>query len=184
MSAGNVPARMDATVRSEHAGVADQHVEPAEALDRDIHDRFDVSDLPDIGQQRLDRAWRSGKPFTVASSSGALTSLSTTSVSGSPANRARQRRAERPTRTRDRDNAVLLISHTSRYPPSTLSTVPVTNTDGTRRRQGTDTRRPGRWTLPNAVPRCVRARRLRARECSSTARPAASRTSRERRRSR
>ena len=47
---------VDATVRSEHTGVADQHVEPAEALDRERDDGFDVRDLAHVGAQRLDRA--------------------------------------------------------------------------------------------------------------------------------
>ena len=47
---------VDATVRSKHTGVADQHVEPAEALDRECDDGFDVRDLAHVGSQRLDRA--------------------------------------------------------------------------------------------------------------------------------
>ena len=67
---------VDATVRREHPGVADQHVEPAEALHREGDDGFDVRDLADVGRQGLDRAHdaRAGR-FTVASSDGALTSL-------------------------------------------------------------------------------------------------------------
>ena len=47
---------VDAAVRSEHTGVADQHVEPAEALDRQADDGFDLRDLAHVGEQRLDRA--------------------------------------------------------------------------------------------------------------------------------
>ena len=47
---------VDATVRREHAGVADQHVEPAEALDRQRDDGFDLGDVAHVGEQRLDRA--------------------------------------------------------------------------------------------------------------------------------
>ena len=47
---------VDATVRGKHAGVADQHVEPAEALHRERDHRFDVGDLTHVGRQRLDRA--------------------------------------------------------------------------------------------------------------------------------
>ena len=47
----------------------------------------------------------------------------------------------------------------------------------TRRTRGTGTRRPGRWPRPSAAARCARAPRPRARGCSSTARPTASRTS-------
>ena len=49
-------------------GVADQHVEPAEALDGRGDDRFDLRDVAHVGQQRLDRAARSGSPSTVAAS--------------------------------------------------------------------------------------------------------------------
>ncbi len=50
-------------------------------------DGFDVGDLADVGGQRLDRAAMLRQAVArVASSDGALTSLSTTSVSGSPAN--------------------------------------------------------------------------------------------------
>ncbi len=47
---------VDPTVRSEHPGVADQHVEPAEALHRPADDGFDLGDLAHVGRQRLDRA--------------------------------------------------------------------------------------------------------------------------------
>ena len=87
-------------------------------------------ELADVGEQRLDRAAaaRAGRR-RVASSDASLTSLSTTSVSGSPAKRARERGAERAARAGDRDDTRSTRAHTSRYPPSTLSTVPVTNAD-------------------------------------------------------
>ena len=47
---------VDATVRREHPRVADQHVEPAEALDRPGDDGFDVCEVTDVGEQGLDLA--------------------------------------------------------------------------------------------------------------------------------
>ena len=52
---------MDATVRRQHAGVADQYVEPTETLDRQGRDGFHLLDLTDVGQERLDRAPALGK---------------------------------------------------------------------------------------------------------------------------
>ena len=45
----------------EHAGVADQHVEPAEALDGPGDDGLDLGDVADVGQHRLDRAGAVGQ---------------------------------------------------------------------------------------------------------------------------
>ena len=121
---------VDATVRREHPGVADQHVEAAEALDRQGDDGFDLRDVAHVGQHRLDRAAMLRQAVRRSRrATASLTSLSTTSVSGSPAKLLRQRGAERPARAGDRDRRVGRVAHTSRYPPSTLSTVPVTNAD-------------------------------------------------------
>ena len=49
---------VDAAVRSEHARVADEHVEPAEALHRQGDDRFHVGNLADIREHRFDCAPR------------------------------------------------------------------------------------------------------------------------------
>ena len=46
---------VDAAVRREHAGVADQDVEPAEALDRQRHHRLDLGEVADVGQHRRHR---------------------------------------------------------------------------------------------------------------------------------
>ena len=117
----------------EHAGVADQHVEAAEALDGPGDDGLDLGEVADVGQQRSRPApARRGRPATVASSDGALTSLSTRSVSGSPAKWAESARAERAARAGDDDDPS--ARHTSRYPPSTVSTVPVTNAEASEAR--------------------------------------------------
>ena len=55
-SQSSVDEVVDAAVRREHAGVADQHVEPAEALDGPRDDGLDLGDVADVGQHRLDRA--------------------------------------------------------------------------------------------------------------------------------
>ena len=54
----------------EHAGVADQHVEPAEALDGAGDDRLDLVEVADVGEHRLDAPRASGEAATVASSDG------------------------------------------------------------------------------------------------------------------
>ena len=74
-----------------------------------------------------------GRPATVASSEGALTSLSTRSVSGSPASRADTAAPSAPPAPGDRHDPSCR-GHTSRYPPSTLSTVPVTNAEASETR--------------------------------------------------
>ena len=127
----------------EHARVADQHVEPAEALLRERDDRFDVGDLADVGQQRLDRASALGQ-----------------AVDGGFERRRRSRRsARRRCRARPRScsasaapsvppapviTTTRLAAHASRYPPSTLSTVPVTNADASDARNEIRAREVGR----------------------------------------
>ena len=128
---------VDAAVGRQHAGVADQHVEAAEALDRPRDHGLDLGEVAHVGQQRLDRPprRRRGRP-TVASSDGALTSLSTRSVPGSPASRRDTAAPSAPPAPSDGDDPSRfgLGGHTSRYPPSTLSTVPVTNAEASEAR--------------------------------------------------
>ena len=86
-----------------------------------------------VGEHRLDAlASVAGRPATVASSDGALTSLSTRSVSGSLASwceMAAPRAPPAPVMATTRS-----VRHASRYPPSTVSTVPVTNADASEAR--------------------------------------------------
>ena len=114
----------------EHAGVADQHVEAAEALDRQRDDGLDLRRCRSTSASTVSTAPPpSGRPSTVASSDAALTSLSTRSVSGSPAKLRATARAPSAPPAPVIDDAPSVVGHTSRYPPSTLSTVPVTNAD-------------------------------------------------------
>ena len=115
---------VDAAVGCEHAGVADEHVETTEALDGVRDDRFHLVDLAHVGEHRFDRRVARASCAIVAASAASLTSLNTRSVSASPARRALIALAERPTRAGDRNDPSL--AHTSKYPPSTVSTVPVT----------------------------------------------------------
>ena len=105
-----------------------------EALDRHGDHRFDLGEVAHVRERRLDRPRRcAGSPATVASSDGALTSLSTRSVAGSLANWCDSAAPSAPpapviaTTRRGR-------RHTSKYPPSTLSTVPVMNADASEAR--------------------------------------------------
>ena len=89
----------------EHAGVADQHVEPAEALDRQRDDGFDLGDLAHVGEHRLDRAAsRPAGRRRVASSDGVADVAQHDVGVGLAGELARQRGAERAARAGDRDD--------------------------------------------------------------------------------
>ena len=122
---------VDAAVRRQHAGVAHQDVEPAEALDGQRHHRLDLRGSLHVGEQRRHRRTRvSAEPATVAASDASDTSLSTRAVPGSLARRRATAAPSAPpapvmatTRTCSHARA---RRHTRRYPPSTVSTAPVT----------------------------------------------------------
>ena len=115
---------MDPSVRCEHTGIADEHIEACEPLDRPGHHGLDLVEVTHVGQHGLDRAVFPARPATVASREGALTSLTIRSVAGSLPSCRAMAETERPARTDDRHHPSRRC-HTNKYPPSTLSTVPV-----------------------------------------------------------
>ena len=95
---------VDATVRREHAGVADQHVEAAEALDRQRDHGFDLVEVAHVGEHRLDRAVGCRE-----AGDGRLerrrADVAQHEIGGGLAGElVRHRRAERAARARDRDD--------------------------------------------------------------------------------
>ncbi len=171
---------VDAAVGREHAGVADQGVEPAEALDGPGDDGLDL-----VGVARRRPAASRPRPSTprarppTVASSDACADVAQHHVGvGLAGEVAGERGAERAAGPGDGDDS---SGHTSRYPPSTLRTAPVTNAEASDARN---------WYAPARSVACAPAplggvpedRGRPASGCSSTRRPAASRTSRGRRR--
>src|SRR5439155_4312028 len=119
---------VNATTGRQYAGVADQHVEPAETLDRQPHDRFHLLEVTDVRQYRLDVAALLRQSINGRRERG-LADVAQNDVGRRLTGELpRQRRTKRPAGTGDDDHAPWL-RHTSRYPPPTFSTIPVTNAD-------------------------------------------------------
>ena len=128
---------VDATVRRQHPGVADQHVEATEPADGQVDHRRHLIEVAHVGQRGLDRAaggvgqaggrGLEGRRAEVAQHEVGV------GLSGEPGG---QRGAERAACARDHHDPTCCCSgaHTSRYPPSTVTTVPVTNADASEAR--------------------------------------------------
>ena len=154
-SQSSVVQVVDAAVRREHAGVADEDVEPAEALDRPRDHRLDLVVVADVGQHRLDRSRPcAARPATVASSDGCADVAQHEVGVGLAGELLRHGGTERPARAGDRHDPSRR-RHTSRYPPSTLSTVPVMKADGVGGQELVGAGQVGR-TRPSAAARCAR----------------------------
>jgi hypothetical protein len=118
---------VDAPVRREDAGVADEHVDTAEALHGAVEHGLHLGFVGDVGEHRLDGSGMVGE----AGHRGierCLAEVAEDEIGVRLARHlARDRRAERATGAVDDDDAPRgcgCCGHTSRYPPSTLSTVP------------------------------------------------------------
>ena len=96
---------VDAAVRGEHAGVADQHVEPAEALHGARDDGFDLGDLTHVGRHRLDCAARLRQAVHGRRERSRADVAQHDIRVGLARELARQRGAERSPRAGDRDDA-------------------------------------------------------------------------------
>ena len=176
---------VDAPVRREHAGVADQHVEAAEALDRQRRPPTATWSTSLTSARAVSTApVASPRPATVASSEGSLTSLSTRSVAGSPASRrdiAAPSAPPAPVIATTRRGCGWLRSYEQ------VPAVDVEHGAGDERRGVGGQELVGAGQVGGGAPAPLGGvpgdRRRRARGCSSTPRPAASRTTPERRRS-
>ena len=134
---------VDAAIRREHPGVADQHVEAAEALHRQRRPR------PRPARSRSRPPAPSRPPRRVGRPRDGRLERRRADVAqhqigvGLAGELAGQRRAEGSARSGDRDDRLaqscigprqMFHGHTSRYPPSTLSTVPVTKAEASEAR--------------------------------------------------
>jgi hypothetical protein len=115
---------VDAAVGREDPRIADEDVETAEALDCPHDHRRDLVVLADIRQHGLDRAARRGKAGNGRFQRGRA-HVAEHEVSGGLAGDVLGHGGTQcPARADDRHDP-LHCRHTNKYPPSTLSTVPV-----------------------------------------------------------
>ena len=119
---------VDPTVRREDAGVADQHVEAAKAVDGLRDHRLDLGEFAHVGQGRRHRpvGWgETGHGLLERRRADIAQQEIGRGLTGQP---VRHCRTEGASGSGDRDDPSGRC-HISKYPPSTLSTVPVMNAD-------------------------------------------------------
>ncbi len=98
----------------------------AEALDGARDHRLDLGEVTDVGEDRLDSHADLRDAGNGCFERGCADIAQDEVGVGLGRKLLRHRGAERATRAGDRDDS---SCHASKYPPSTLSTVPVTNAD-------------------------------------------------------
>src|SRR4029077_6398890 len=128
---------VDPAVRREHAGVADQHIEPSAALDRPLDDGLDLGQIGDVGEHRLDVAVDAVTleigDRRLQRRVGDVAEYDLGVRLGGQA--TGDGRTERAARAEDRDHPCRSRrAHTSWYPPSTWMTAPVMNADASEAR--------------------------------------------------